>query len=240
MVYALRHYIKGVKGSGTRDLWVGDYIPSRDEIAEAYGESGKFVVMERGKGIRGMRKVAEYLFESSYSSAVKSEWMPKAFAAEESSRMSVRKEISLSELSDEDLDGLWDSMLETPVDSEDDFQRFVNDCTKVKKEVYRRLKSRSPESGESNETMMSESSGGKSFGYGTIVTAGVVGLVAGAVIQEVRWKKRFDAAEKRMSDLESLIEDLTEKASKAVEQTNTRGSLATHDVLRAFNSRSGY
>ena len=89
---------------------------------------------------------------------------------------------------------------------------------------------------------MAESTSKNSFGYGTIVTAGVVGLVAGAVIQEVRWKKRFDAAEQKMSDLEKLIEDLTEKASQAVQKTNTStaGSLATHDVLRAFNNRNGY
>jgi len=239
MVYALRHYKKGVKGSGTRDLWVGDIIPTREEIGDEFGRTGKYVIMERGKGIRGMRKIAEYIFDESSVKNTHDDWMPKVFAAEDNSRMSVRKEISLSELSDDDLDGLWDSMLETPVDSEDDFERFVNDCTKLKREVYKRLKNRSS---DSEGEHMAESTSKNSFGYGTIVTAGVVGLVAGAVIQEVRWKKRFDAAEQKMSDLEKLIEDLTEKASQAVQKTNTStaGSLATHDVLRAFNNRNGY
>ena len=61
MVYAVRQYIKGVKGTGTKDLWVGDEIPSRNALFERFGCEGKFVVMERGKGIRGMRKVAEYI-----------------------------------------------------------------------------------------------------------------------------------------------------------------------------------
>ena len=94
MVYALRQYLKGVRGSGTKDLWVGDIIPTRDEVAEQFGTNGKYVVMQRGKGIRGMRKVAEYLFEYE-PKQMATEWMPKVFASETESSMSVKKEIQL-------------------------------------------------------------------------------------------------------------------------------------------------
>jgi len=244
MVYALRQYLKGVKGSGTKDLWVGDVIPTRDEIAERYGAKGKYVVMERGKGIRGMRKVAEYIFqESQRISASESEWMPKVFAAEHESSMSVRKEIQLKELSDEDLGGLWDSMLETPVESDDDFQRFVADNSKLKKEMYRRLKDKETSMAEGESASLASENTGKSFGYGTIVTAGIVGLVAGAVMQEVRWKKRFDAAESKMKDLEDLIDALTKKAEEATQPKSfnaSNGTLNNYDILRSFNQRSGY
>ncbi len=252
MVYAVRQYIKGVKGSGTKDLWVGDTIPTRQELIEAFGGEGKFVVMERGKGIRGMRKVAEYMGEEirnpsgkskpsmNYKPMTHSEWMPKVFAAE--NRLSVRKEIKLDELSDEDLNGLWTSMLETPVESDDDFRRFVGDNEKIRDEVYRRLNEKEGKASESDiQSAETESSG---IGFGTVVTAGVAGLVAGAVIQEVRWKRRMDEAETRIRRLEDMLDSIEQSAEKkASEQravANGGGSLATHDVLRAFNSRSGF
>ena len=43
MVYALRQYLKGVRGSGTKDLWIGDVIPTRDEVANQFGTDGKYV-----------------------------------------------------------------------------------------------------------------------------------------------------------------------------------------------------
>ena len=255
MVYAVRQYIKGVKGSGTKDLWVGDVIPTRQQLIESYGGNGKFVIMERGKGIRGMRKVAEYEGEEnnnpigkSHSSSSKlnykpithSEWMPKVFAAE--NRLSVRKEIKLDELSDEDLNGLWTSMLETPVESDEDFRRFVGDNEKIRDEVYRRLNLNDTEKAAESDIEPSEASTG--LGYGTVVTAGLAGLVAGAVIQEVRWKRRMDESETRIRRLEEMLDSLERNAdTKAAEQravANGGGSLATHDVLRAFNTRSGF
>jgi len=249
MVYALRHYQKGVKGSGTKDLWVGDVIPTRDEVAKHYGSKGKYLVMERGKGIRGMRKIAEYIFNEPLvnlkSTSKGSEWMPKVFAAEREGSMSVKKEIKLSDLSDSDLNGLWDSMLETPVDSDEDFQRFVDDNSKLKKEVYNRLKTKEAVDSEDIDdanNMAAETNSGK-FGYGTIVTAGVVGLLAGAVLQEVRWKRRFEEADEKMKGLEELIEALTEKASQAAEQktfASSNAPLSNHNILRSFNQRAGF
>jgi len=243
MVYALRQYLKGVRGSGTKDLWVGDYIPTRDEISANFDSVGKYVVMERGKGIRGMRKVAEYIFNEP-SKHMASEWMPKVFASETESSMSVKKEIQLRDLSDEDLDGLWDSMLETPVESDDDFQRFVADNSKIKKEMYRRLKEKPEHSQEHSAESDAETnvSVSKGFGYGTIVTAGAVGLVAGALMQEIRWKKRFEAAENKMQQLEDLIDGLTKKAEQAnnTKTFNSPQSLSNHDILRSFNARNGY
>ena len=60
MGYAIRKYIKGVKNSGTRDMWKGEYLPSEDEVISQFGQDGKYIVFQRGKGIRGMRKVAQY------------------------------------------------------------------------------------------------------------------------------------------------------------------------------------
>ena len=50
---------------------------------------------------------------------------------------------------------------------------------------------------DSTDSVVESVSGG--MGMGTVVTAGVAGLVAGAVLQEVRWKRRIDEAEKSYS-----------------------------------------
>ena len=58
-MFFLRQYIKGIKNSGTKDIWSGDFVPTEEEVVEAFGENGKYVLFERGRGIRGMRKVAQ-------------------------------------------------------------------------------------------------------------------------------------------------------------------------------------
>ena len=40
-MYFLRQYLKGVKGSGTKDIWSGDFVPTEDEILETFGDNGK-------------------------------------------------------------------------------------------------------------------------------------------------------------------------------------------------------
>ena len=54
----------------------------------------------------------------------------------------------------------------------------------------------------------------------------------------------MDEAETRIRRLEDMLDSIEQSAEKkAAEQravANGGGSLATHDVLRAFNSRSGF
>ena len=40
-MYFLRQYLKGVKGSGTKDIWTGDFVPTENEILETFGDNGK-------------------------------------------------------------------------------------------------------------------------------------------------------------------------------------------------------
>mgnify|MGYP003657527111 FL=1 len=119
-MYFIRQYLKGVKNSGTKDIWTGEFVPDEDEILETFGDNGKFIVFERGKGIRGMRKIVEY---GPYTPAIFAEestpknrllsglkkdsnWMPKVFAAEGRS-INVKQQIDLEDLTDDDLDELW-------------------------------------------------------------------------------------------------------------------------------------
>ena len=50
------------------------------------------------------------------------------------------KRLKLNELTDEELNALWGSMLETPVESDDDHRRFVDDNEKLREEIHRRSK----------------------------------------------------------------------------------------------------
>jgi len=267
MGYAIRKYIKGVKNSGTRDIWKGDYLPSENEVISQFGMEGKYIVFQRGKGIRGMKKVAQYgPFESNaastfMSNSKKSEWMPKAFAAETHS-INVKQQINIQDLSDDELDNLWGSMLDTPVESEDDFTKFSEDTHKIRTEINRRLRERNNllrdmADGEQlaetafaeNESLSealaaAEHAAENAGGHSTIavVMAGVTGLVIGGVAQEVRWSKKMTEAEDRIARLESQINGLVEKEQEraAAEQYAARqyNPLSTSNILRKFNQQN--
>ena len=272
MVYFIRHYRKGVKNSGTRDIWTGDFVPSEEEVLEAFGQEGRFVVFQRGGGIRGMKKVTQYgpydaepaevksknRILNSLPSAAAAEWMPKVFAAEQES-INVRQQISLRDLSDDELDKLWGSMLDTPVESEDDFQKFSADTQKIRAEFNRRLGERkgmlSAFEGDTErmEEMLAENDSladalalaqqaaeGSGLGHSTfaVVAAGVTGLVVGGVAQEVRWNKKMGEAEDRISRLESQIQELME--SQTQQQSRAESDpLSTRNILQRFNHSQG-
>ena len=268
-MYFVRQYLKGVKNSGTKDIWSGDFIPTESEIVETFGDNGKFIVFQRGKGIRGMKKIVEYgpytpeIFAEESTpknrllSSVKknSDWMPKVFAAEGRS-INVKQQIDLEDLSDDDLDELWGSMLNTPVESEEDFDKFSEDTQKIRKEINRRLGERhslvadmKAEMGDMDDVMAENDTISKALddakqlageGHSTlaVVMAGVTGLVVGGVAQEVRWRKKMSEAEERLARLESQLSDLAEAQESRAERRPS-DPLSTSNILQRFNSSQG-
>ena len=268
-MYFVRQYLKGVKNSGTKDIWSGDFIPTESEIMETFGDNGKFIVFQRGKGIRGMKKIVEYgpytpeIFSDESKSKNRlmaglkkdSNWMPKVFAAE-GRTINVKQQIDLEDLSDDDLDELWGSMLNTPVESEEDFDKFSEDSQKIRKEINRRLGERSSivsdmkaEMGDIDGVMAENDTISKALddakqlvgdGHSTlaVVMAGVTGLVVGGVAQEVRWSKKMGEAEERLARLESQLSDLAESQEKRAE-IKPYDPLATSNILQRFNSSQG-
>lgn len=270
-MFFLRQYIKGIKNSGTKDIWSGDFIPTEKEVVEAFGgENGKYVLFERGAGIRGMRKVTEFgPYSSSLESSLggnrlldsqpsKKEWLPKMFAAESKS-INVKQEIALEDLPDGDLDELWGSMLGTPVESEEDFDKFSADTQKIRQEINRRLTERSSlleglesDVGNSEGRMVENEAETHSYleglskvmdeksGHSTlaVVVAGVTGLVVGGVAQEVRWSKKMTDAEERIARLETQLGALAEAEERRAENVGS-DMLSTSNILQRFNSSQG-
>ena len=61
-MFFLRRYVEGIHQSGTLSVAEWEERPNIMEFiteCESHGE-GKFVLFQRGKGIRGMRKIHDY------------------------------------------------------------------------------------------------------------------------------------------------------------------------------------
>ena len=66
MVFFIRRYQKGIKGSGTKDLLSSETeitVPMFLQLAEMTGP-GKYVLGQRGKGIRGFKKITDTIINS--------------------------------------------------------------------------------------------------------------------------------------------------------------------------------
>ena len=181
--------------------------------------------------------------------------MPKVFAAEGRS-INVKQQIDLEDLTDDDLDELWGSMLNTPVESEEDFDKFSEDTHKIRKEINRRLGERSSlvtemksEMGDidgmvaENDTISKALEDAQKLvgdGHSTlaVVMAGVTGLVVGGVAQEVRWSKKMSEAEERLARLEAQLSDLAEAQEQRAESRHY-DPLSTSNILHRFNSSQG-
>ena len=66
MVFFIRRYQKGIKGSGTKDLLSSETeitVPMFMQLAEMTGP-GKYILGQRGKGIRGFKKITDTIINS--------------------------------------------------------------------------------------------------------------------------------------------------------------------------------
>ena len=98
MVYFIRRYQKGIKGSGTKDLLSSETeipVPMFLQLAEMTGP-GKYVLGQRGKGIRGFKKITDTLIDSPEEMLV--------FAAEGEKEAESMEEVVESESESESLD----------------------------------------------------------------------------------------------------------------------------------------
>ena len=119
--YFVRRYVKGVKGSGTKDLIKMDEAPQDfASLVEPFGP-GKYILFNRQKGVRGFSKMIEHIVAEPI----------KAFAAES---VSVKQNVDVGQVPTNQLKTLLSDMISKPQGSED----FADDMQKVYNEILSR------------------------------------------------------------------------------------------------------
>ncbi len=123
--YFVRRYVKGVKGSGTKDLIKMDEAPQDfGALVEPFGP-GKYILFSRQKGVRGFSKMLEHIVAAP----------AKAFAAES---VSVKQNVDVGQVPTDQLKTLLSDMISKPQNSED----FAADMQKVYNEILSRADSK--------------------------------------------------------------------------------------------------
>lgn len=244
-MFFIRCYRKGAAKSGTTNLAEWDKCPDMNlfhQTCEGHGE-GKYILFQRGKGIRGMRKVNEYIVENSSKGAQIGINSPNisellVFAAEEfseESSIAVKKNMDTSELSDEELWGVFEQVANKKVAGAEEFESFTKDIKALVQEV----KKRGMSSEGYSEAVASKESEGKKDGLlsgGTGFAAGlVVGGIAGVAATATHYRKKIDEMDERFGALETSLAE-TEKTLKS-ESKKREQEKKSEEAVRKFDNR---
>ena len=164
MVYFIRRFVLGIKGSGTSDIWTDEESMTDDDFhnfARIYGE-GKYLLCVRGKGIKGFRKLAETVVEPKV----------RVFRAEDT--VSVSADVNVKNLSNEQLLGVLENNAEG-----EDFSSMLD-------ELQNRLDS--IQTNNADEVLASAG-----FPIGSKIASFMVGALTGGVVVYLIHKKKIDS-----------------------------------------------
>lgn len=200
MTYFIRRYQKGVKNSGTKDVTVSqDEITISDFVKLAHDTGpGKYLLGERGKGIRGFRKITDCIVAEPAELQV--------FAAE---TISVRKNLNIGDMTTPELMELLGSMSRTSLSSPEEMTQFQKDL----ESIHRELSRRNDTPVRASETLGSPAiaSAGFAVGNKSAVAFGLVGgMIIGALGASWYYKNKID-------DLQITIEGFSKKLDAAAE-----------------------
>jgi len=243
-MFFVRCYRKGAAKSGTTNVAEWEKCPDLNtfyQTCEGNGE-GKYLLFERGKGIRGMRKVNEYIVENSSKGAYNGRNSPNisellVFAAEEfagETNIAVKKNMGTSDLSDEELWGVFEQVANKKVSGAEEFETFTKDIKSLLNEVKKRGMSSEGYS-EAVATKESETKGGLLSG-GTGFAAGlVVGGLGGVAATATYYRKQLTDMEERFGALEASLAE-TEKTLKKESEERVKEKKA-EQAVKAFDNR---
>jgi hypothetical protein len=212
ITYFVRRYLKGVKGSGTKDLVKMSEQPvDFPGLVTPFGP-GKYILFSRQKGVRGFRKELEHIVGI----------IPKAFAAES---VSVKQSVDVGQISTSQLKTLMSDMISKPQASED----FASDLQTVYAEVMAR-----------NDSVEhhAESSGGlqKNHVVGFGVGVGVAALITAKVVND----KNNEISElKGLIEKQSESVAELQKEFKKAEHSRQKAAESAKQQQNAFKSRMG-
>ena len=227
MKFFIRQYLRGQKGSGTKDVHTSDSPISYNEfkeISESQGV-GKYLLCARGKGIRGFKKLDEYLCEAT----------PLIFDAE---TVSVKQNITLEELSSEEILSLFGNMVKNAPNDMEGQQKFLSDLESFHAEL---------ESRNLGQTVVKDAEQplvSAGFPIGASLTSFVVGALAGGIIVWLVQKNTIDDLKSQISQLEGSIKEAEESINKVKKQADTleRRNAKTLDdhFLDSYNRLNGW
>ena len=243
MVYFIRRYIKGQKNSGCSDVMTSESeITNADFVDFCYktGE-GKYILGQRGKGIRGFKKLTDCLVEG----LEVTDW--KTFAAEE---ISVKQNVKLNTLSDKDLLDLMHSMSDVEVKSSDDFSKFKSDLKNIHSEISSRGLGTTTTSVEKNAELslaadtttppklnLDQPIAGAGFmaGNSGVAMGFVGGMLVGMVGTMYYYKSKMDSIN---SELERINKQLNE-AESSIKRAESREEKrkASEQAVKNYDSR---
>tara|TARA_R110000751_G_scaffold185283_4_gene291709 strand:- start:2015 stop:2755 length:741 start_codon:yes stop_codon:yes gene_type:complete len=200
MTYFIRRYQKGVKNSGTKDvkaspeeITISDFVKLAHEIGP-----GKYVLGQRGKGIRGFRKITDCIVSAPPELQV--------FAAE---TISVRKNLNIGDMTTPELMELLGSMSRTNMSGPEEMTQFQSDL----ESIHRELSRRNDTPVRASETAQSPAiaSAGFAVGNKSMAAMGLVGgMVIGALGASWYYKNKID-------DLQTTIDSFSKKLDAAAE-----------------------
>ena len=213
MTYFIRRYLKGLKGSGTSDIWTSEE-PMNDEdfhsFARIYGE-GKYVLCVRGQGIRGFRKLAETEIEPPM----------RVFGAEDT--VSVSADVNVKNLSNQQLLGV----LENKSAEEGGVESVLD-------ELQKRLEG-------IQENGADEVLASAGFPIGSKIGTFMVGALTGGVVVYLINKKKIDSLNEEIASLKATVKNAEEAIKKVEKKTEELRKPMSFDqqMLAAYNTMNG-
>ena len=265
-MFFVRCYRKGAAKSGTTNLAEWDECPNLNDFVNLCNSNGhgKYILFQRGKGIRGMKKVKEYIVSQRASENKESPTAQQngtnngsisellVFAAEEmgieAPSIALKKNVSADSLDDAELLDVMESMVTSKVANAEEFESFSADIKALLKEVRKRGMSSEGYSEAVAKNAEGEPLGKKGMGFlAGMVVGGLTGVGATAYHYKgkiTEMEERFGALEASMAETEKTVKkqakemENEKKAAEAVRQFDSRLNLDA-SFLSNFNGNNG-
>ena len=265
-MFFVRCYRKGAAKSGTTNLAEWDECPNLNDFVSLCEDNGggKYILFQRGKGIRGMKKVNEYIVSQQDSESKNSPTAQQnrinngslsdllVFAAEEigieAPSIALKKNVSADSLDDAELLDVMESMVTSKVANAEEFESFSADIKALLKEVRKRGMSSEGYSEAVAKNAEGEPLGKKGMGFlAGMVVGGLTGVGATAYHYKgkmTEMEERFGALEASMAETEKTVKkqakemENEKKAAEAVRQFDNRLNLDA-SFLSNFNGNNG-
>ncbi len=265
-MFFVRCYQKGSAKSGTTNLAEWEECPNLNDfvsLCESNGK-GKYVLFQRGKGIRGMKKVNEYIVSQQDSESEGTTTAQQnrtnnrsmsdllVFAAEEIGMdvptFALKKNVKADTLEDAELLDVMESMVDSKISNAEEFESFSQDLKSMLAEIRKRGMSSEGYSEAVAKNAEGESVATKGMGFAAgLVVGGLTGVGATAFHYRKKiadMEERFGALEASMAETEKTVKkqqaemEKEKKAAEAVRQFDNRLNLDA-SFLKNFNGNNG-